>query len=434
MKRKIKSLLTTAILCTIPVSSAMASDGINSGDTAWIIVSTALVMMMTPAGLALFYGGLSRYKNLLNTYAMTLVAYCLASVIWVMWGYSLAFGPDKAGIIGGLENVFLSGISVGSVSGSIPTYVFVLFQMTFACITVALVLGSIVDRMKFSSWIVFTVGWVTLIYTPIAHWVWGGGWMGKLGALDFAGGNVVHINAGVAGLVLSRMVGKRIGYGKEAMFPSSIALTALGAALLWFGWFGFNAGSQLAADGVAGSAFLVTNTSAAMGALAWMFIEWKVNQKPTVLGLASGVVSGLVAITPAAGFVNMPASLIIGGVAGVFGFYSVAVLKQRLGYDDSLDAFGVHGMCGIWGALATGLFANPSITEGARGLFYGNPKQLLIQIVSILATAAFTAIGTLIVGYITKLITGGLRVEAESEVTGLDNTLHGERAFEIQLS
>jgi len=431
---KFRCLLAAATLCTIPFSSAVASEGINSGDTAWIIVSTALVMMMTPAGLALFYGGLSRYKNLLNTYAMTIVAYCLASVIWVMWGYSLAFGPDKAGIIGGLDNLFLAGIGVDSVYGSIPTYVFVLFQMTFAGITVALVLGSIVDRMKFSAWIVFTVLWITFIYTPIAHWVWGGGWMSKLGALDFAGGNVVHINAGVAGLVLSLMLGKRIGYGKEAMFPSSVALTALGAALLWFGWFGFNAGSQLAADGVAGSAFLVTNTSAAMGALSWMFIEWIVNKKPTILGMASGVVSGLVAITPAAGFVNMPASLIIGLVAGVLGFYSVAVLKQKIGYDDSLDAFGVHGMCGIWGAVATGLFANPSITEGARGLFYGNPKQLLIQVISILATAIFTAIGTLIVVYVTKFLTGGLRVDAENEVVGLDNTLHGERAFEIQLS
>ncbi|MGB9438383.1 MAG: ammonium transporter [Desulfobacterales bacterium] len=431
---KFRCLLAAATLCTIPFSSAVASEGINSGDTAWIIVSTALVMMMTPAGLALFYGGLSRYKNLLNTYAMTIVAYCLASVIWVMWGYSLAFGPDKAGIIGGLDNLFLAGIGVDSVYGSIPTYVFVLFQMTFAGITVALVLGSIVDRMKFSAWIVFTVLWITFIYTPIAHWVWGGGWMSKLGALDFAGGNVVHINAGVAGLVLSLMLGKRIGYGKEAMFPSSVALTALGAALLWFGWFGFNAGSQLAADGVAGSAFLVTNTSAAIGALSWMFIEWIVNKKPTILGMASGVVSGLVAITPAAGFVNMPASLIIGLVAGVLGFYSVAVLKQKIGYDDSLDAFGVHGMCGIWGAVATGLFANPSITEGARGLFYGNPKQLLIQVISILATAIFTAIGTLIVAYVTKFLTGGLRVDAENEVVGLDNTLHGERAFEIQLS
>jgi Amt family ammonium transporter len=431
---RFKRLLTIAILLAIPSSSALASDGLNSGDTAWVIVSTALVMMMTPAGLALFYGGMSRYKNLLNTIAMTIVAYCLTSVIWMMWGYTLSFGPDQAGIIGGLSNVFMAGIGVDSLSGSIPTYVFALFQMTFACITVALVLGSIVDRMKFSSWIVFTILWVTFIYCPIAHWAWGGGWMGSMGALDFAGGTVVHINAGVAGLVLSLVLGKRIGYGKEAMFPSSIALTALGAALLWFGWFGFNAGSQLAADGIAGSAFLVTNTSAAVGALAWMFAEWLVDKKPTVLGLASGIVAGLVAITPAAGFVNMPASLVIGLVAGMLGFYSVAKIKQKVGYDDSLDAFGVHGMCGIWGALATGLFASPAINEAGRGLFYGNPKQLWIQIVSIIATAVFTAVGTLIVTYITKFLTGGLRVEAENEIMGLDNSLHGERAFEIQAS
>ncbi len=429
---KLKCLLTTAVLLIATSGSALAADGLNSGDTAWIIVSTALVMMMTPAGLALFYGGLSRYKNLLNTFAMTIVSYCLASVIWMMWGYTLSFGPDKAGVIGGLSHFFMSGIGVDSLSGSIPTYVFALFQMTFACITVALVLGSIVDRMKFSAWIVFTILWVTFIYCPIAHWVWGGGWMGEMGALDFAGGTVVHINAGVAGLVLSLILGKRIGYGKEAMFPSSIVLCALGAALLWFGWFGFNAGSQLAADGVAASAFLVTNTSAAMGALAWMFAEWLFTKKPTVLGLASGIVSGLVAITPAAGFVNMPASLIIGLGAGLLGFYSVAKLKQKLGYDDSLDAFGVHGMCGIWGALATGLFASPAINSAGRGLFYGNPKQLWIQIVSIVATAVFTAIGTLIVTYVTKALTGGLRVEEESEVIGLDNSLHGERAFEIQ--
>ena len=429
---KLKSLLAAIILLAVPFSSAVASEGLNSGDTAWMIVSTALVMMMTPAGLALFYGGLSRYKNLLNTFAMTLVAYCLASVIWMMWGYTIAFGPDKAGITGGLSNLFMAGIGVDSLSGSIPTYVFALFQMTFAGITVALVLGSIVDRLKFSSWIVFTILWVTFIYCPIAHWVWGGGWMGNMGALDFAGGTVVHINAGVAGLVLSLVLGKRIGYGKEAMFPSSIALTALGAALLWFGWFGFNAGSQLAADGIAASAFLVTNTSAAMGALAWMFAEWLVTKKPTVLGMASGIVSGLVAITPAAGFVNMPASLIIGLGAGMLGFYSVAKLKQKMGYDDSLDAFGVHGMCGIWGALATGLFANPAINEAGRGLFYGNPKQLWIQIVSIIATAIFTAVGTLIITYLTKFLTGGLRVTEETEISGLDNALHGERAFEIQ--
>ncbi len=429
---KLKSLLTATILLAIPFSSAVASEGLNSGDTAWVIVSTAMVMMMTPAGLALFYGGMSRYKNLLNTFAMTFVAYCLASVVWIMWGYSIAFGPDKGGLTGGLENLFLAGIGVNSLSGSIPTYVFALFQMTFACITVALVLGSVVDRMKFSSWIVFTILWVTFIYSPIAHWVWGGGWMGNMGALDFAGGTVVHINAGVAGLVLALVLGKRIGYGKEAMFPSSIAFTAVGAALLWFGWFGFNAGSQLAADGVAGSAFLVTNTSAAMGALTWMFAEWLVDKKPTVLGLASGIVAGLVAITPAAGFVNLPAALIIGFVAGVLGFYFVTKVKHRLGYDDSLDAFGVHGMCGLWGALATGLFANPAINEAGKGLFYGNPKQLWIQIISIVATAAFTAVGTLIVIYITKFITGGLRVNEETEVAGLDSSIHGERAFEIQ--
>ena len=428
---KSKILLVALILVAMPFGSAVASEGLNSGDTAWMIVSTALVMMMTPAGLALFYGGMSRYKNLLNTFAMTVVAYCIASVIWMMWGYSIAFGPDKAGLTGSLDHLFLAGITVTSLSGSIPTYVFALFQMTFAGITVALVLGSVVDRMKFSSWIVFTVLWITFIYSPIAHWVWGGGWIGRMGALDFAGGTVVHINAGVAGLVLALVLGKRVGYGKEAMFPSSIALTAVGAALLWFGWFGFNAGSQLAADGIAASAFLVTNTSAAMGALAWMFAEWLIEKRPTMLGLASGIVAGLVAITPAAGFVNMPASLMIGLVAGVLGFYSVAKLKQKLGYDDSLDAFGVHGMCGLWGALATGLFANPAVNEAGKGLFYGNPKQLWIQLISIIATAVFTAVGTLIVIYLTKWLTGGIRVSQENEVTGLDSSIHGERGFEI---
>ena len=427
-----KLLSALAIVLAAP-AAALAAEGLDTGDTAWMIVSTALVMMMTPAGLALFYGGMSRYKNMLNTIAMTMVAYCLGSVIWVMWGYTLAFGPSQAGLVGGLDFLFLNGIGAESLRGTIPTYVFLLFQMTFAGITVALVLGSIVDRMKFSSWIVFTTLWLTFIYAPVAHWAWGGGWMGAMGALDFAGGTVVHINAGVAGLVLSFMVGKRIGYGREAMFPSSISLTALGAALLWFGWFGFNAGSELAADGVAGSAFLVTNTSAAMGALAWMGAEWVVTRKPTVLGLASGVVAGLVAITPAAGFVNMPASLLIGLLAGLLGYISVSKLKNMLGYDDSLDAFGVHGLCGIWGALATGLFANPAVTEGARGLFYGNPGQLWVQFLSIIATAAFSAVGTLIVAYLTKLITGGLRVDQDEEIAGLDNAQHGERAFEIQI-
>ena len=413
-----------------PASPALAADVIDTGNTSWMIVATALVMMMTPAGLALFYSGMSRYKNLLNTFAMTFISYCLASIIWVVYGYTLAFGPDMGGMIGGLSHLFLNGMDVKSVYGTIPTYVFVLFQLTFAGITVALILGSIVDRMKFSAWIVFAVLWITVIYCPVAHWVWGGGWMNKMGALDFAGGNVVHINAGVAGLVLSLMLGKRKGYGKEAMFPSSVMMTALGAALLWFGWFGFNAGSQLAADGVAGSAFLVTNTSAAMAALAWMGAEWVFTRRPTMLGIASGGVAGLVAITPAAGFVNLPASLLIGLVAGVLGYFSVSRLKHKIGYDDSLDAFGVHGLCGIWGALATGLFASPAISS-ATGLVYGNPKQVVIQMVSIAATIAYSAIGTAVVVLVTKAIAGGLRVEVEQEVEGLDSALHGERAFEI---
>ncbi|MEZ4527947.1 MAG: ammonium transporter [Desulfobacterales bacterium] len=431
MKRR--SLLLTAMMLAIPFSPAFAEDTLNSGDTAWVIVSTALVMMMTPAGLALFYGGMSRYKNLLNTFAMTFISYCLASLIWVMWGYTLAFGPDLGKFVGGFDHFFLSGMDVSSLSGTIPTYVFVVFQMTFAGITVALVLGSIVDRMKFSSWVVFTVLWVTVVYSPICHWAWGGGWMHAMGALDFAGGNVVHINAGVAGLVLSLILGKRIGYGKEAMFPSSVTLTALGAAMLWFGWFGFNAGSQLKADGVAASAFLVTNTSAAMGAVSWMCAEWFRNKKPTLLGIASGAVAGLVGITPAAGFVNMPAALVIGLVSGALGFFSVAVLKHKLGYDDSLDAFGVHGMCGMWGAIATGIFANPAIS-GSAGLLYGNPKQVGIQLLSIVGTALYSGVMTLIVVYLTKLLTGGIRVEHDQEVQGLDGAVHGERGFEIELS
>jgi Amt family ammonium transporter len=398
-----------------------------------MIVATALVMMMTPAGLALFYGGMARYKNLLNTYAMTFAAYCLGSIVWVVWGYSLAFGPDKAGIIGGLDHILLNGIGVDSLSGTIPTYVFVLFQMTFAAITVALVLGSIVDRMKFASWIVFTVLWISVVYCPVAHWAWGGGWMAGMGTLDFAGGTVVHINAGIAGLVMALVLGKRLGYGKEAMFPSGITLTALGAAMLWFGWFGFNAGSQLAADGLAASAFLVTNTSAAMAAMVWMIIEWIVTGKPTLLGIASGVVAGLVAITPAAGFVNLGGSLIIGMGAGLLGYLFVAKIKPKIGYDDSLDAFGVHGICGIWGALATGLFASPAVNAAGTGLFYGNPKQLWIQFVSVIGTAIFSAVGTLVVIAITRLLTGSLRIDPESEITGLDSAFHGERGFEIQI-
>lgn len=413
--------------------NVFAEDGtINSGDTAWVTMSTALVMMMTPAGLALFYGGMSRYKNMLNTIAMTLVAYCLASIVWVGWGYSLAFGESSTLFIGNLKHIFLNGIDIHSVSGTIPTLVFVMFQMTFACISIALVLGSVVDRMKFSSWIIFAVLWVTFVYAPVCNWVWGGGWMHKMGALDFAGGNVVHINAGISGLVLALFLGKRRGYGKEPMIPSSVAFTALGAGFLWFGWFGFNAGSQLAADGVAASAFMVTNTAAAMGGLAWLFVEWTRSKKPTLLGLASGAVAGLVGITPAAGFVTLTGALAIGAVAGVIGYFGVAVMKQKLGYDDSLDAFGIHGLCGMWGAIATGLFASPSVTEGAAGLFYGNPKQVWIQFLSIIGTIAFSAVATLIVIFMTNLLTHGIRAERDDELAGLDNSLHGERAFEIE--
>ncbi len=429
---KIKTAIFTFLLSLVPFTSAFAGEAkIDTGDTAWVIVSTALVMMMTPAGLALFYGGMSRTKNLLNTIAMTLVAYCLVSVIWVCFGYSLSFGTDVGGLIGGLDKLFLNGVDINSISGTIPEYVFIMFQMTFACISVALISGAVVDRIKFSSWIVFAILWVIFVYTPVCHWAWGGGIFHKMGALDFAGGNVVHVNAGVAGLVLCLMLGKRKGYGREAMLPSSVTLTALGAGLLWFGWFGFNAGSELAADGVAASAFMVTNTSAAAGALVWMSIEWFRTGKPTVLGVASGAVAGLVAITPAAGFVGLAASLVMGGASGLLGFFGVSVIKHKFGYDDSLDAFGIHGICGIWGAIATGIFANPAITDGAVGLVYGNPKQVWTQFLSVVITILFSAVGTLIVVYITKMITNGIRVNEEEEVKGLDTSVHGERAFEL---
>jgi len=431
-KKSKKILIISSLLLFKPLLLFANNNDIDTGDTAWVTISTALVMMMTPAGLALFYGGLSRYKNILNTIAMTLTAYCLASIVWVSWGYSIAFGESKSLLFGNFQYLFLRGIDINSVSGTIPTLIFVLFQMTFACISVAIILGSVVDRMKFSSWIVFTVLWVTFVYSPVCNWVWGGGFLHKMGALDFAGGNVVHINAGVSGLVLSLVLGKRLGYGKEAMIPSSVMFTALGAGLLWFGWFGFNAGSALAANGLAASAFLVTNTAAATGGLAWLFIEWLYNKKPTLLGIASGVIAGLVAITPAAGFVTLAGSIAIGLISGAIGFFAVVLLKRKLGYDDSLDAFGIHGICGIWGAIATGLFACPLITKGASGLFYGNPKQVLIQIVSIIATIAFSIVATLIVIYVTKILTGGLRVEKNHELEGLDNSIHGERAFEIE--
>jgi Amt family ammonium transporter len=431
--RTFQMILAAGCLLLFAANAFAAEEAtLNSGDTAWMIVATAMVMFMTPVGLALFYGGMSRSKNILNTVGLSFVSYALGSVLWMFWGYTLAFGPDLGGVVGGLSHFFLKGIGVNDISGTIPTFVFVCFQMTFAGITVALVSGSIVERMKFSSWVLFAVLWLTFIYSPVCHWVWGGGWLGSDGALDFAGGTVVHINAGVSGLVLAMMLGKRRGYGKQTMFPSSIILTAAGAAMLLFGWFGFNAGSELASDGLAGSAFLVTNTSACVGALTWMFVEWIVSKKPTLLGLASGLVAGLVGITPAAGFVDLSGSLVIGIGAGLVGYLGVAVLKPRLGFDDSLDAFGVHGLCGIWGALATGIFANPAINEAGVGLLYGNPKQVLIQLISVVATIAYAGMGTFILASITKVATGGLRVSEEEEVAGLDSSIHGERGFVLE--
>ena len=358
------------------VEAAPAAPKIDTGDTAWMIVATALVMLMTLPGLALFYGGLAKRKDTLNTMAMSFVTYCIVSLLWIAYGFSLSFGTDVGGIIGSTEKLFLSGVGVNSINDlakTIPEYIFVVYQMTFAAITVALASGAYIERMKFSAWVMFSVLWMTLVYVPVAHWVWGGGFLAKLGALDFAGGTVVHINAGVAALVGALVLGKR----KEASLkPSNLTLVITGAGLLWFGWFGFNAGSALAANGLAGAAFINTNTATAMAAIAWMFTEWMHTKKPTVLGLASGAVAGLVAITPAAGFVNISGAIIIGLLAGIIPYFAVATIKPKLGYDDSLDAFGIHGVGGILGAILTGVFADPSINEAGKGLLYGNPGQL----------------------------------------------------------
>ena len=428
MKEK---LLRSAVLSLIPtVALAGEKPTLNSGDTAWMLVATALVMLMTPAGLALFYGGMSRSKNILNTIGMSFLAYCMASVVWVLWGYTLAFGPDVNGLIGNLSKALMHGITPETLSGTIPELLFAAFQGTFAAITVALASGSVVERLKFSTWLIFIVLWVTVVYSPIAHWVWGGGFLGNDGALDFAGGTVVHINAGIAGLVMALLLGKRKGYGKTAFFPSSIVLTVLGAALLWFGWFGFNAGSALAANDSAANAFLVTNVAASIGAISWMVTEWFFLKKPTLLGAASGAVAGLVAITPAAGFVDVLGALVIGLVAGILGWFGVFVLKQKLGYDDSLDAFGVHGINGIWGAIATGIFAVKAI-GGTPGVLEGNLPQLWIQLKAVIATIVYSGIMTAVVYFISSILTGGARVTEEEEIQGLDSAIHGERGFNL---
>jgi Amt family ammonium transporter len=403
---------------------------IDTGDTAWMIVATALVMLMTLPGLALFYGGLAKRKDTLNTMAMSFVTYCIVSLLWVIYGFTFTFGTDIGGFIGSPEKMFLVGVGVNSINDlakTIPEYIFIVYQMTFAAITVALASGAYIERMKFSAWVMFSILWMTLVYVPVAHWVWGGGFLAKLGALDFAGGTVVHINAGIAALVGALVLGKR----KEASLkPSNLTLVITGAGLLWFGWFGFNAGSALAANGLAGAAFINTNTATAMAAISWMFIEWMHTKKPTVLGLASGAVAGLVAITPAAGFVNISGAIIIGLLAGIVPYFAVAIIKPKLGYDDSLDAFGIHGVGGILGAILTGVFADPSVNELGKGLLYGNPGQLLTQIIAVVVTIAYSGIVTLIIFMIVKAMTG-VRVEAEHEITGLDESQHGEKAYSL---
>ena len=413
-----------------PEAAAAAEPKIDTGDTAWMIMATALVMLMTLPGLALFYGGLAKRKDTLNTMAMSFVTYCIVSFLWVIYGFAFAFGPDIGGVIGRPEKLLLSGVGVNSINalaGTIPEYIYVIFQMTFAAITVALASGAFIERMKFSAWVLFSILWMTLVYVPVAHWVWGGGFLGSLGALDFAGGTVVHINAGAAALMGALVLGKR---KDAALKPSNLTLVVTGAGLLWFGWFGFNAGSAVAANGLAGAAFINTNTATAVAAISWMFVEWMHTKKPTVLGLASGAVAGLVAITPAAGFVNITGALIIGLLAGIVPYFAVASIKPRLGYDDSLDAFGIHGVGGILGAVLTGVFADPSVNELGKGLLFGNPKQLITQVIAVVATFAYSAVATLIIFAVVKVITG-IRVHEEHEITGLDESQHGEKAYSL---
>ncbi len=400
---------------------------LDTGDTAWMIVATALVMLMTVPGLALFYGGLAKRKDVLNTIAMSFVTYCLASFLWIAYGYSLAFSGDIAGIIGQLDKAFLAGVKVDSLQGTIPEVLFSIFQLTFAAITVALISGAYIERMKFSAWVLFTILWMSLVYVPVAHWVWGGGFLAKMGALDFAGGTVVHINAGIAALVGVFILGKR---KNTLLVPNNLTLVAIGAALLWFGWFGFNAGSAAASNGLAAQAFMNTNTATAVAALAWMFTEWMVTKKPTVLGIASGMIAGLVAITPAAGFVNIVGSVIIGAIAGFLCYFSVTAMKPKLGYDDALDVFGIHGVAGIIGAILTGVFADPAINEAGKGLLYGNPGQLWTQTIAVLVTIVYTAIMTALIFLVIRIFMK-IRVTEEEEIIGLDSSQHSERAYNL---
>ena len=400
---------------------------LSAGNTAWMLVSTIMVLLMTIPGIAFFYGGLSKKKNVLNSMFLSLIAFAIASLIWIMYGYQLSFAPSSlSGFIGIPQNLFMEGIGVDSLTDSIPTFVFVAFQLTFAALTAAIVSGSIVGRMKTKAWVIFTILWVSLVYIPVCHWIWGGGWLMNLGAIDFAGGVAVEVNSGFSALALALILGKR---KDTSLLPHNLGYSILGAGFLWFGWMGFNGGSALAANGLAASAILVSNTAAAAAMIMWVILDILKIGKPTVLGAITGAVAGLVAITPAAGFVSISGSLIIGIGASLISYYAVYYIKSRFGYDDALDVFGVHGLSGVWGLIATGLFASPAI-NGVAGLFYGNPNQLLIQIIAVVATMIYTFTVSLIIAKVLD-ITVGLRVKDNEEITGLDSALHEESGYRI---
>ncbi|HJO74023.1 MAG TPA: ammonium transporter [Rhodospirillales bacterium] len=419
-------LALTAVLAASGDALAAETPKLDTGDTAWMLTSTALVLMMTIPGVALFYGGMVRKKNVLATVVQSFAVTCVMTVLWMIVGYSLAFtdGGAANAFVGGLDKILLRGIGVDTLSGTIPETVFMTFQMTFAIITPALITGALADRMKFSSLLVFLSLWMILVYAPITHWVWGGGFLGDAGVLDFAGGTVVHINSGVAALVGCIVLGKRRGYGTENMAPHNLVLSVIGASMLWVGWFGFNAGSAVAANGGAGMAMAVTQIAAAAAAVSWMVVEWMFRGKPSVLGIISGAVAGLVAITPASGYVDPFGALIIGIAAGLVCYWGAVVLKPKMGYDDTLDVFGVHGLGGITGALLTGVFAVEAI-GGTPGLLEGNAGQVLTQLEGIVATIVYCAIATFIILKVVGAVMG-LRVDEETEVGGLDYNLHGE--------
>jgi len=408
---------------------------ISSGDTAWVLTASALVLLMTVPGLAFFYGGLVRRKNVLSILMQCFIIVCVVSLQWMLFGYSLAFGPDFHGIIGRLNWLGLTGVGATpnpDYSKEIPHYAFMIFQAMFAIITPALIIGAYAERVKFSAFLVFTLLWTTFVYDPLAHWVWGvGGWMRNLGALDFAGGIVVHVSSGISALVLALLLGKRVGYDHRPIRPHNLPFTVLGAALLWFGWFGFNAGSALAADGIAANAFVTTHIATAAAGLTWALVEWWHNGTPTILGAATGAVAGLVAVTPACGFVNPMNAMFIGLTVAVVCYLAVAIIKGKVGYDDSLDAFGVHGVGGAIGTIATGLFAEKSVNAaGADGLFFGNTHQLYVQSLSLFVAVGFAVIMTFILFKIVDAMMG-MRVEEHHELVGLDLTQQSEAAYTV---